>query len=120
MEAGRKESGRTWTGEHAPFAPPPAALTLISPNGGEAWRRGTLHAIQWNLNGAVGTYVRLELWRNGVLNRVLSTASLATNRSFTWTVPYTQVTGTGYKIRITSVSSPAFRDESDSVFSIVP
>jgi len=53
----------------------PAMLISISspedycnlPNGGENWIRGKAYTITWNYTGNPGTYVKIELLKNGWL-----------------------------------------------------
>jgi hypothetical protein len=49
---------------NAPFAIPPASLTLTSPNGGESWTAGSTRTITWSSSGLGGT-VNLEISRDG-------------------------------------------------------
>ena len=39
----------------------PYSVTVVSPNGGENWQRGTTHTIQWSYNGCPGPNVKIEL-----------------------------------------------------------
>jgi hypothetical protein len=94
-----------------------SALTVTTPNGGQNWIRGTTHTITWTKSGSTGAYVRIELLKGGIVNRVI-TSSTANDGSYSWTIPKTQITGTNYKIRITSTSYPSMSDSSNSNFSI--
>ncbi len=94
------------------------ALTVTSPNGGEKWIRGTTHTLKWSSTGSPGAYVKIELMKSGVLNKVI-VSSTANDGSYSWTIPSTQTLGTDYKIRITSTSKPSITDSSNSNFAIV-
>ena len=93
--------------------PPPPAITLISPNGGETWKRGTVQTIRWTYTGNPGSIVKIELLKGVVVNRIIASfASTGTggNGSYRWSIPASQTTGTDYKIRITSTSNSAYTD----------
>jgi len=100
------------------FAIVAGTLTVTSPNGGQKWVRGTTHAITWSSSGSPGSYVKIELMKGGVLNRVI-TSSTANDGSYSWTISSTQTLGTDYKIRITSTSYSLISDSSNSNFAIV-
>ncbi len=97
-------------------------LTVISPNGGETWLKGSTHQILWSDN--ICDNVRIELWKGGVYNSLI-TASAPSNGSFSWAIPNvnTLVPGSDYKVKIMSVavnsgaSSQVF-DFSDASFTI--
>lgn len=90
-------------------------LTVSSPNGGESLKRGVANTITWK-SGGIGSYVKIELLKGGVLNRVIS-SSTANDGSYSWTIPSTQVLGSDYKIRIISTSG-TMSDTSNSYFKI--
>ncbi|MFZ3169518.1 MAG: Ser-Thr-rich GPI-anchored membrane family protein, partial [Candidatus Methanoperedens sp.] len=92
-------------------------ITVTSPNGGETWIRGKAYPITWNYTGNPGTYVKIELLKNGVVNRIIL-ASTPNDKSQTWTIPTTQTPGADYKIRITSTTNLAYNDTSDGNFNI--
>jgi hypothetical protein len=90
-------------------------LTMVSPNGGEAWDLGTSHWLRWNrsnLNGLVNVYYNVSYpggpWLPVQLNVALD--------SVLWVVPG-PVSGTA-RIRVSSVNLSTFYDESDGNFSM--
>jgi hypothetical protein len=89
-------------------------LTVTSPNGGEIWKRGTTHPITWTSVGTVGSYVKIELLKSGVVKGTISTAN---DGYYLWTIGTSHL-GTDYKIRITSTSNSAITDSSDGNFAI--
>lgn len=94
-----------------------APITVIAPNGGEIWKRETVREIKWIYTCSSGSYVKIELLKNGVFNRLI--ASNTTNDgSFWWTIPSDQAVGNDYKIRITSTSNSAYKDISNNNFRI--
>ena len=100
------------------FTIPTPNITVITPNGGETWRRGTTQTIKWNSSGSPGTYVKIELLKGGgVLNRVVI-ASTPNDGAHPWLIPATQAPGTDYKVRITSTTNSTFNDTSDNSFTI--
>ena len=99
------------------FIIPAPSITVASPNGGENWRRGTTQTIKWSSSGSPGSYVKIELLKAGVLNRVIISSTL-NDGSHPWLIPATQVWGTDYKIRITSTTNPVYSDTSDNNFTI--
>ena len=93
------------------------SITVTSPNGGESWVRGSNHPITWTSTGSVGSNVKIEALKAGVVTQTLST-STPNNGTFGWTIPTGLATGSDYKIRITSTSNSAYTDSSNSNFTI--
>jgi hypothetical protein len=105
------DSSNSW------FAITAGALTVTTPNGGQTWARGSVHAITWTSTGSPGAYVKIELLKGGVLNKVIS-SSTANDGSYSWNISSTQTLGIDYKIRITSTSITSITDSSNSNFPI--
>ena len=99
------------------FSIVPPKITVTSPNGGENWIKGKAYTITWNYTGSPGTYVRIELLKNGLLNRTIL-ASTPNDKSHSWIIPATQTPGTDYRIRVTSTTNAAYNDTSDGNFNI--
>lgn len=96
-------------------------LGVTSPNGGEKFVRGTTKTIKWNYSGNPGSFVKIDLLKGGVLNRVITySTSIGSSGSgsYNWVVPSTQTLGTDYKIRVTSTSNSAYTDTSNNNFVI--
>ena len=93
-------------------------ITVTSPNGGESWIRGTAHTITWTSIGSPGSYVKIELLKAGVVNRIIS-SSAANTGSYSWTIPSFQATGSDYTIRITSTTKTTVTDTSNANFAII-
>jgi len=96
-------------------------ITVTSPNGGENWVVGITQTIQWTYTGNPGSYVKIELFKGGVLNRTITSRASKGSRgsgSYRWRIPSTQTQGNDYKIKITSTSNSSFNDMSDEDFSI--
>ena len=79
------------------------------------WTRGTTQTIRWNSSGNPGTYVKIELLKGGVLNRVII-ASTPNDGTHPWLILPTQAPGTDYKVRITT--GAGYTDTSDDDFTI--
>jgi 5-hydroxyisourate hydrolase-like protein (transthyretin family) len=99
------------------FAVVAGTLTVTTPNGGNSWKRGSVYTITWTKSGSPGSYLKIELLKGGVVNRVIA-SSTANDGSFSWTIPSTQTTGTDYKIRITSTTYSSITDSSNSNYAI--
>ena len=99
----------------------PSGLTVVSPNGGENWKTRSSHAITWTYTGNPGSKVKIELLKNGILNRTITTkASIGSggSGSYNWKISRSQATGTDYKITITSTTTSSATDTSNGNFSI--
>ncbi|MGB6409809.1 MAG: matrixin family metalloprotease, partial [Candidatus Deferrimicrobiaceae bacterium] len=97
---------------------PDVAITLSSPNGGEAWEQGSSHDILWIVSGDAGPTVRIELLKGGIVNGTIA-SSAQNNGSFAWNVSPFQTVGTDYRIRVASTSNGSVFDVSDGNLSIV-
>ena len=95
----------------------PVAITVASPNGGENWARNTAHTISWTKTGSTGSYVKIELYKTGALNRVIS-SNTSNDGSYSWAVPSMQTVGADYKVKITSTSNSVYNDISNNYFRI--
>src|SRR4051812_40149383 len=77
--------------------------------------------IKWLYSGSVGTAVRIELLKSGVVNRTISTStSIGSGGSgqFNWTIPSSQTLGSDFKVRVTSATVTGTTDSSDSNFTL--
>ncbi len=98
-----------------------ASITVTAPNGGESWKAGTTQAIRWTYTANPGSNVKIELLKDGVLNRTIkSSTSIGSggNGSYNWAIPSTQTAGTDYKVRITGTSNTTINDTSNNNFTI--
>ena len=100
---------------------PTPSITVISPDGGENWARGTTQTIRWNYSGTPGSFVNITLLKDGVFNRTIKSSTLigsSGSGSYSWLINPTQALGTDYKIMVTSTTNPAFNDTSNNNFNI--
>jgi|GEM_PF-4623963 len=96
-------------------------ITVVAPNGGENWLRGSTHTIKWKYTGSPGSKVKIELLKAGVVNRTISSSTSVGSSgsgSKSWTVPSTLTLGTDYRIRVTSTSNATKTDTSNVDFTI--
>ncbi len=96
--------------------PSPSGVAVTYPSAaGITWRCGESQLITWS--GFAGSDVKIELYKGSSLQRTVA-SSTANDGSHSWTVPGTQMTGSDFRIRITSISSPWQSDFSDNYFAI--
>ena len=100
------------------FTIPIPSFTVVSPNGGEKWTRGTTRIIKWTSTENPKSYVKIELIKPGVPNKLIVSSTL-NDGSHTWLVPATQTSGTNYKVKITSTTNAAYNDTSNKDFTIL-
>jgi uncharacterized protein (DUF362 family) len=103
------------------MAPPGSRLTMISPNGGESWKRGSNQAIVWNYNGQPGGIVKVTLLKGGDDFRVIaSSTSLGSDGSggLSWAIPADLPAAGNYRIQVRSRLFAECRDKSDQPFTI--
>ena len=100
-----------------------SSLTLVSPNGGESYLQGSTQIIQWDYTGDPGPAVKIEALRNETVLAVITPGSPVGSDgsgSYNLTFPYSTPAGSGYRIRITSTSNPAWTDTSEAPFTVSP
>ncbi|MDJ0761971.1 MAG: C25 family cysteine peptidase [Myxococcota bacterium] len=90
-------------------------VTVLIPNGGEAWRQGLSYDISWE--ATFESPVRIELLRGGVVEGVLADSTDNTG-AFVWDVPQDFAGGTDFAVRIICVENEVVIDESDDLFAI--
>ncbi len=85
------------------------ALTLVSPNGGEVVIGGQSIRITWTSRNVTGNVV-IELLQNGSLAGVIAPSVPVASGEYSWIggrlASGTQVSGTGFKVRLTFVPPP--------------
>lgn len=92
-----------------------APLMVITPNGGEKWELGRKFDIAWSTKET--DPVTIELLKNGAVESTIASSAPATGK-FTWEIPASQQTGTGYAIRVRNTMKTTISDVSDATFSI--
>ncbi|MFZ3169392.1 MAG: Ig-like domain-containing protein [Candidatus Methanoperedens sp.] len=99
------------------FNIPVPSFTVVTPNGGENWTRGTTKIINWTSTENPKGYVKIELLKPGKPNQLIILATL-NDGSHPWFIPALQAPGTDYKVKVTSTSNLSITDMSNSTFSI--
>jgi hypothetical protein len=95
------------------------SFSVVSPNGEEAWTAGSTQTIRWTFGGNVGAYVKIELLKEGMLNRTLASLVSINKGSYNWKIPSNQPSAKDYQIRVTSIKNSSYTDTSDNNFTIV-
>ncbi len=85
---------------------------------GIAWYWGETHTILWQSWGEVGPYVKLELYKDDHLNRIINFSSLNEGFYRFTVLPIDTILGEKFKIKITAVRNDSIFDFSDVPFSI--
>ena len=93
----------------------PTAITVASPNGGEQWQGLQPHSIIWADN--LGGEVNIELYRNNVYVGMI-VSNTPSDGSYLWTPDAALNSGSGYSLRISSVTNPGVQDSSDAPFTL--
>jgi hypothetical protein len=104
------------------IVPPPLTVKVYTPNGGELWDIGSIHAIQWQATGGMGS-LTIDIW-------VSTTGSsgpwsvIAQNQPntgiYNWTIPNTPSPTCFIKVEATDSSGLKSNDTSDAAFTIPP
>ena len=98
-----------------------SAITVIAPNGGENWPRGSPQTIRWSYAGNPGNRVRIEALQGTTVVRVVSPSTsigAGGTGSYALTVPASMPVGSNYWVRVSSVSNPAATDTSNGPFTV--
>ena len=116
---GGNSAGPVWT-----FTTEVPHLDLLSPNGHEAWRAGTIHPITWKYEGPAKT-VRLDLYRLDAGGRRVFVSTLAPSLpsdagTFSWTVDSRLEPDDGYFVRLRDGDELNYTDYSDGPFTVTP
>jgi hypothetical protein len=90
------------------------AITVLTPDGGEAWQRGLRYFIHWNDN--IAEDVVIELYKGGVF--LESIATNASTGAYRWEVGLDLVPGDDYAIKVSSVADTGLFAISDLPFNI--
>jgi hypothetical protein len=101
----------------------PPTIRVTSPNGGETWQRGTSQTVTWSYTGSPGSTVKIVLLKAGAeVGTIKSSVSIGTSGtgSYSWLISSSGSGGTGsdYKIKVQSISTPTVNDTSDNNFNL--
>ena len=89
---------------------------VTAPNGGQKWVTGKAYAVKW-AKGNAGAQVKIQLLKSGKHYKWISKKT-KNDGKYAWEIPTTVVTGSAYKIKITSIKNKKVVDVSDKTFSI--
>ena len=97
----------------------PPIVTVVSPDGGEDWGQGSVHAITWTNTGGAATSLRIEYSANGGADwdSVYAASGPGTGR-YDWLVPSTPTAQALVRVRMENGDGSDV-DASDAVFSIL-
>ncbi|MBK9290204.1 MAG: T9SS type A sorting domain-containing protein [Bacteroidetes bacterium] len=98
---------------------PGGTIQVLQPNGGETLYRGVGFWIAWIDD--IPENVNVDLMEYDNTNTLQATHPIfgnVTGSAYPWTVPMATPTGNYFKVRVSSVVSPAIFDESDGYFTI--
>jgi hypothetical protein len=96
-------------------------ISVISPSGGEGWSTGSQYAITWSYTGYPGPYVKIDLLKKGIYHcTIIPETSIGSsgNGFYWWTIPYYEMLGDNYQIRVTSTSDASYIATSENNFVI--
>jgi len=100
-----------------PFSIAAPAITLTSPNGGEAWAPGSKHTITWTHGAGSGANVKIKLFKGGVFNQWIS-GGTENDNALVWRLPPDLPLGDDYEIQIYSATDSNCLDFSNAHFSV--
>jgi ligand-binding sensor domain-containing protein len=98
------------------FVPGYSQITILKPNGGEAWISNSIQDVRWTQGVTSGT-VRLEYSVNGGMDWIEIVSDLPDAGTYAWTIP--DGTYTSCRVRISDMDGDP-NDESDSDYIILP
>ncbi|MDP3696680.1 MAG: peptidoglycan-binding protein [Candidatus Taylorbacteria bacterium] len=97
----------------------PPSITVVTPNGGEAWQKGTTQLIEWKSADVNKVYIKLRKGNDtypgteGKVSDIISTIG-----GYKWTIPMTLPDGNDYSVRVIDGNFTGVFDDSDKPFSI--
>jgi PKD repeat protein/murein DD-endopeptidase MepM/ murein hydrolase activator NlpD len=98
----------------------PITISVISPNGGEAWKPGTCHGIPWDTNIPEDyTNFAIDLYNSDIFLTRIYTATPSAGWYY-WCSHADLPPSSNYKIQIMDLGDPEIFDQSDGVFTIAP
>ena len=91
----------------ADFSVTPAAITLVSPNGGEIWAGGAAYEIKWQSNVSEAVTIALHKGSPAVFDSWITPEGTSTpnDGSYNWNIPASQLIGDDYSVVISCSSA---------------
>lgn len=96
---------------------PKPFVRVVSPNGGESWKNGSVQSITWESSGVANVKIEYSVDGGTTWKTIISSTSDAPKK-YSWPVPV--LISTDCVIRITDTTDPGKTDVSDSSFTIEP
>ncbi|MBN1129998.1 MAG: hypothetical protein JXA71_13480 [Chitinispirillaceae bacterium] len=81
------------------------SISVSRPASTDTLSMGSYFSIQWSSLGNLGSYVKIELYRNGLVYSTINTSASNTG-TYSWYVPTTLTAGGNYAIRLSSYYYP--------------
>lgn len=98
----------------------PPVVTVLAPNGGEAWTGGTFHTVSWTATDNVGVAQVDVFYRDGQTEPWKMVArGLSNTGSFNWPVPNTPTTGSRVRVVARDAQGNQGEDSSNANFTIL-
>jgi len=92
------------------------SITVIAPNGGEVWQRGTTGLVQWSWTGYPGKDVSVSLYKGAAIPPVIFW-TVPNTGTFQCGLPGSLTPGSDYRLRV--YGEGGIYDESNGNFSII-
>ncbi len=97
---------------------PQQSITVLEPNGGEQWCRGTQQLVRWEANNVDKVDILLSSDGGQHYNTVLAENLDASQGSWLWDIPADFAQGTQYRILVRNRQDTTVADESDDNFAV--
>jgi hypothetical protein len=122
IESVEKQGVKAYSSGYFTIRKVPTGITVMAPNGGQTWIRGTTQTIGWIYTGKPGPTVTITLESPGALSFLIVKnfpiyQQLEHMGSYKWLIPGMLTPGSNYKIKI-QVTNTQYLDSSDQPFVI--
>jgi len=98
-----------------------ASISVISPNGGENWKKGSNYNVKWQSSGVSGNVIIQLLQSGSPVGEIYKGANTG---SFNWIIDKylnnNPIADGNYLLQIKSLNNPSVNDQSDNTFNISP
>ncbi len=98
------------------IAPGTSSLTLLSPNGMEVLKAGTVHTISWSSTGTIDAVLIEFSIDNGLSWSQVYPANVGNSGSYAWLVPL--LDAQQCRIRVSNMANPGVYDISNAAFAV--
>ena len=122
IESVEKPAIKAYSSGHFTIRKVPIGITVMAPNGGQTWIRGTTQTIGWIYTGKPGPTVNITLESPGapsflIVKNFPIYEQLEHMGAYKWLIPGTLTPGSSYKVKI-QVTNTQYLDSSDQPFII--